>query len=133
MRRLTTSRQERDACCGPRGTAKNRDLSGSKKGTLCSEHESVNSVVIHTQSVLFAADHPPDSGMAPSAAVVVAAAPAGVSFNSETNALCIDGIPVKIFYFGDEPTMPRFQAKPVHNCLGATKIGQTLARVSDEM
>ena len=56
--------------------------------------------------------------------------PAGVSFDADTRALSINGMPVKIYYFQDNPTMPWFCAKPIHTRLGATKIGHTLARVS---
>lgn len=70
--------------------------------------------------------------MADGAVIIVDPAPAGVSFNSETKAFLIDNVPVKIYHFSDDTTMPWFQAKPIHNRLGARNIAQTLSRVSDD-
>ena len=39
---------------------------------------------------------------------------------------------ITIVYFQSDPETPWFRAKPVHHALGATKIGQTLARVHVE-
>jgi prophage antirepressor-like protein len=50
----------------------------------------------------------------------------------EDGVLKLDGENVKIYYFDDAPEMPWFQAKPIHNFLGAQRIGQTMARVYDD-
>lgn len=50
----------------------------------------------------------------------------------ESGTLKLDGKPVKVYFFADATDMPWFQAKPIHNFLGATKIGHTMVRVFDE-
>jgi prophage antirepressor-like protein len=60
----------------------------------------------------------------------MALVPAGVAFDASSKALSINGTHVKIYFFADDPMMPWFFAKPIHTRLGATKIGQTLKRVS---
>jgi len=61
----------------------------------------------------------------------MAIVPSGVRFNPETKALIVNDEAVDIYYFDDNPTMPWFKAKPVHNRLGAKNIGHTLKRVSN--
>jgi prophage antirepressor-like protein len=46
--------------------------------------------------------------------------------------LKLGGEDVKIYYFDDAPEMPWFQAKPIHNFLGATRIYHTMTRVYDD-
>lgn len=55
-----------------------------------------------------------------------------VKYALEGNVLTLGGAPVKVYSFQDDPQAPWFQAKPIHNFLGATKLGQSVARVHEE-
>jgi prophage antirepressor-like protein len=50
-------------------------------------------------------------------------------FKFENEKLTLGGQDVTIYLFADDPSVPWFQAKQVHNFLGATKIGHTMDRV----
>lgn len=74
----------------------------------------------------------------PSLMMVAASSSALAPVDSETpryyfdaeGTLKLDGDVVKVYFFADEPDAPWFQAKPIHNFLGATTVAHTMARVS---
>jgi prophage antirepressor-like protein len=46
--------------------------------------------------------------------------------------MMIDGQPVKVYSFADEPEMPWFQAKPILSSLGYSNVTMTLARLEQD-
>jgi hypothetical protein len=55
-----------------------------------------------------------------------------VPYRYEDGFFYLNGNAVPTFFFGDNTEEPWFKAKSIHNFLGVTKIGHTMARVHDD-